>query len=84
MFRRRVLKPELILIEEVNMIGAPLLQPWESGMKSEQVTSGDLQAVDHGMSCTGSGNRIDRRKKTVEFANRVRGSALLSRTPAMY
>jgi hypothetical protein len=37
----------------------------------------NYKAVDHGMSCIGSGNRIDR-KKAVEFANQVRGSALLS------
>jgi hypothetical protein len=34
---RRVLEPELILIKEVNMIGAPLSM-WVSGMKSEQET----------------------------------------------
>jgi hypothetical protein len=64
---RRVLEPELILIEEVNMNSEHLYRPWESGM-SEQVTSGNYKTVDQGMSCRrSSNNRIDRRR-AVEFA----------------
>jgi hypothetical protein len=62
-----------------NKTGAPLLTVgvWKTVNK---ITSGELQAVDHGMSCRrSSGNRIDR-KRTVEFASGV--GVLVSPTAA--